>query len=305
MEHIIELNNLTKIFGKQKAVDNVDLIVGKKDIYGLVGRNGAGKSTLLKMILGAVNPTSGNIRLMGQTGERGLNIARATFGAMIEPAAYGYMTARQNVDYFRTVKGISDKKEVDRVLEIVGLNNVKKRFKQFSMGMKQRLCLAVALLGNPDVLLLDEPTNGLDPVGVVEFRDLILELNREHEITMILSSHILSELSLVATRFGFLEKGVLLKELTAEELASASQDVLLLQVSDAGRAVATMEEKLHTDNYKVRGDGVIELYDYLDAPDRVAKELVTAGIGLFNMNKKESNLEAYYMNLIGGEVHHV
>ena len=200
-EYVLVTRALTKRYGAAAAVDGVDLAVEKGQIYGLVGRNGAGKTTIIRMLTAQTVPTTGEIELFGQATEKGLATARARTGAMVEtPSFYPYLTARENLEYYRRQRGIPGAQCVDRALEQVGLHDAgKKKFKQFSLGMKQRLGLALALMNHPDLLLLDEPINGLDPEGIVEFRNILLELNRQRETTILISSHILSELSNIAT----------------------------------------------------------------------------------------------------------
>ena len=208
-EPILVTRALTKKYGGAAAVEGVDLYIEKGQIYGLVGRNGAGKTTIIRMLTAQTVPTSGEIELFGETDEKGISAARARVGAMVEiPSFYPYLTARENLEYYRRQRGIPGEACVDRALEQVGLHDAgKKKFKQFSLGMKQRLGLALALMNHPDLLLLDEPINGLDPEGIVEFRSILLELNRQRETTILISSHILSELSNIATHYGFLDQG--------------------------------------------------------------------------------------------------
>lgn len=300
---MIRVENLTKSFNGRKALDSVNLTLNKKDIYGLIGKNGAGKTTLMRLVLGSLFPTEGNVAILGKTSPADLNVARSDIGSMTEPTAYSYLSARQNLEYYYTLKGLSEKGEVDRLLELVGLQDVKKPYRSFSMGMKKRLSLAIALLGSPDILLLDEPTNGLDPMGIADFRELIIKLNRERETSLLISSHILTELGLVATRFGFIDEGHLIREVSAEELEAACRRSILLAVSDPAKTVLLLEEKLHTQNYKVKGDREIELYDRVDHPEEVAHLLVTNGVSLYKMAPRDMTLEEYYLQLIGGGTH--
>ena len=215
-EYVLRTKDLTKKYSKNVAVDAVNLEVRKGDIYGFIGKNGAGKTTTIKMIAGLSKATSGEIELFES---QDVLEGQKKIGTVIEnPAFYPYMTARQNIEVQRIMKGISDKSITDQLLEIVGLNHIgRKKAKNFSLGMKQRLAIAIALVGNPEFLLLDEPINGLDPSGIKDLRELIIKLNKEAGITVLISSHILSELTKFATCYGIIQNGKLVKQVTAEE----------------------------------------------------------------------------------------
>jgi ABC-2 type transport system ATP-binding protein len=239
---MVATHELRKDYGGFTALHDVSLTVRPGDIYGLVGRNGAGKTTLFKVLMGLAKPSGGSISLLGQSGN--LNRARRDVGFMINTAAYPYLGARENLEYLARVKGITDKGEVERVLELISLAGERKPFKAFSMGMKQRLGLGAALLGRPRLVILDEPINGLDPTGIADIRRIILEANRVDGTTFIVSSHILSELDMVATRFGILEQGRLLEELTREELHAKGEslekyymDLIMGGATEAAQAV--------------------------------------------------------------------
>ena len=296
---------LTKKYGSNLAVEDVGLRLEKGQIYGLVGRNGAGKTTIIRMLTAQTVPTSGEIELFGETTPKGLSAARARLGAMVEiPSFYPYLTAAENLEYYRRQRGIPGAGCVAEALERVGLQEAgKKKFKQFSLGMKQRLGLALALMNQPDLLLLDEPINGLDPEGIVEFRSLLLELNRQRETTILISSHILSELSNVATHFGFLDKGHMLEQISAQALREKCRACLQLTVEDAARASLVLEQRLGTRDYEVLPGGVLRLYDFLDRPQTVAAALGETGVALLGLERKDTDLEDYFLGLIGG-VHH-
>ena len=216
---ILKTKQLTKKYGKNFAVNNVDLELKQGDIYGLVGKNGAGKTTILRMISGLSIPTSGELELFNETSKAGLNNSRARIGCMIEtPSFFKYLSAKKNLEYYRLQRGVVEKECVDEALKMVGLEDMgKKKFKNFSMGMKQRLGLALAIMINPDLLVLDEPTNGIDPTGIVELRELLLKLNRERNTTIIISSHILSELSQLANTYGFINNGEFMEQISAKK----------------------------------------------------------------------------------------
>ena len=300
-EIVLATHDLSRTYGRSLALDRVDLTVRKGDIYGLVGRNGAGKTTLMRLVTGQSNPTQGSVELFGQTG-RELLLARRRTGAMIEvPSFAPFLSARENLEYYRLQRGIPGKGAVDEVLELVDLQDTgKKKFKTFSLGMKQRLGLALALMNHPDLLILDEPINGLDPEGVAKFRALLLRLNRERQTTILISSHILSELSSVATCYGFLERGALLEEISAHTLHDRCRTCLHLAVDDAPRAAMLIQNQLGADNFEVLPGNVIELYDCLDRPQQVSGALSAGGVAILGMEQKSVDLEAYFLKLIGG-----
>ena len=304
-EPIVVTRALTKKYGAAAAVEDVDLCLEKGQIYGLVGRNGAGKTTIIRMLTAQTLPTSGEIELFGETTPQGLSTARARIGAMVEiPSFYSYLTAAENLEYYRRQRGIPGPGCVEQVLEQVGLQDAgKKKFKQFSLGMKQRLGLGLALMNHPDVLLLDEPINGLDPEGIVEFRNLLLDLNRQRETTILISSHILSELSNVATHFGFLDKGHMLEQISAQKLQEKCRACLQLTVDDASRAALALEQRLGTRDYEVLPGNVLRLYDFLERPQVVAATLAETKVALLGLESRSANLEDYFLSLIGG-VHH-
>ncbi len=215
-EIVLKTHKITKKYNKITAVDSFNMTIYKGDIYGLIGKNGAGKTTLSRIIMGLSIPNSGELTLFGESSQSKLNEVRKRTGSVIEiPALYPNLTAYQNLEYYRIQRGIPDKKVITSALEMVDLTNTnKKKFKNFSMGMKQRLGLALALLNNPDFIILDEPINGLDPMGIVEMRNTIIKLNQDYGITILISSHILKELYLVATRYGIINEGKLIKELS-------------------------------------------------------------------------------------------
>ena len=295
---------LTKRYGPAAALDGVTMSVHRGDIYGLVGRNGAGKTTLMRMATGQAEPTLGELELFGATG-KALRPQRARTGAMIEiPSFSPFLTARENLEYYRLQRGIPGKNVVDEALETVGLRSTgKKKFKAFSLGMKQRLGLALALMNRPDFLILDEPINGLDPEGVAEFRALLRRLNQERHTTILISSHILSELSSIATRYGFMEKGKILEEISAQALHDKCRTCLRLTVDDAPKAAAILETVLGASQFEVLPNSVIQLYEYLDEPQSVSSALAHGGVALLGMEQKGADLEAYFLNLIGGEHH--
>jgi len=303
MDTILKTKNLTKKYHNQLAVNNVNMEIKQGDIYGLVGKNGAGKTTLLRMISGLTMPSSGEIDLFNETSSQGLNKSRMRTGAIIEtPSFFPYLSARKNLEYYRIQRGIAEKDSIDYALKIVGLHDTgNKKFKNFSLGMKQRLGLALTIMSSPDILILDEPINGLDPTGIVEFREILLKLNRERNTTILISSHILSELSQLATTYGFIHNGVFLEQLSSEELSNKCRKALAIKVSDTAKAAAIIERELGSSEYEILNDNEIKLYDLMNVPEKVSKVLINNNIMLYSMSSEGVNLENYFINLIGGE----
>lgn len=301
-EPILITRNLTKKYGRFTAVDDLSFSLQKGDIYGLVGKNGAGKTTILKMIGGLTVPASGEMELFGQTSERGLTHARARTGCMIEALGFfPYLSAAENLEYYRIQKGIPEKKCVQDVLQFVGLADTgKKKFKAFSMGMKQRLGLAFAIMGKPDLLILDEPINGLDPMGIAEFRDIIWRLNREYRTAILISSHILGELSQIATVYGFIDNGRLLEQVSGKELAGKCRRRLAVKVNDPAKAVGILKDKLSCTDYEIAGDGRIFTGKYMDAPEVLNDALVKNGVQVSELTASGLSLEQYFIKLAGG-----
>lgn len=302
-ENVLATRNISKKYGNKLAVDNVTMTVKKGDIYGLVGKNGAGKTTLIKMALSLTSPTDGDFELFNANNEADRIKAHTRVGCIVEtPAFYPYLTAKQNLEYYRIQRGIVDKNCVDEALNLVGLSDTgKKKFKGFSLGMKQRLGLALAIMGSPDFLVLDEPINGLDPMGIKEIRDLLLKLNRIKNTTILISSHILGELSQLATCYGFINEGKLIQEISAQELEENCKHCLALKVDDAECAAAILEEKLECKDYEVLNNNLIKVYAYLDEPHVVNKALLNAGVIVSSFERVGSSLEEYFLELIGGE----
>ncbi len=302
-EIIIQAEKLEKQFMKQKAVSNADFTIREGMICGLIGPNGAGKTTIMKMLGGLVIPTGGKIKLFGGESENEHAKARTRMSFIIEtPYAKERMSARDNLEKQRIQKGIPDKKRVEEVLEIVGLTNTgRKPVKAFSLGMRQRLGIANALLTKPEVMVLDEPTNGLDPEGIVEIRELLLKLNREEHITIIISSHILSELSLLCTNYIFINKGQISQALSAEELKKQCKEYYLIDTDDNALAAAVLQDKLGITQFDVDRDGCIHLYERLDEMRLISRTLYENNIIPVGLALHEANLEKYYMNMVGGE----
>ena len=301
-EVILKTYNITKKYGNQVAVNNVNMTIRKGEIYGFIGQNGAGKTTLIRLITGLIHKTGGEIELLGATGEEELNKARTMIGSLIEtPSFYTNMTARENLEVSRLVRNIPGKKCIDEVLELVGLKDVeKKKVKNFSLGMRQRLGIANALMGNPKLLILDEPINGLDPMGIVEIRELLKKINKEKDMTILISSHILSELSELATTYGIISNGKLIEEITAEQLAEKCRQYIDLKVDDTSRAVTLLERELGISDYEVLEDKKIKVFSNLENVGEVNSILSKSGVIVQSISIKGENLEEYFMNKIGG-----
>lgn len=301
-EVVLKTTKLSKVYGSQVAVNNVDMTIRRGDIYGFIGKNGAGKTTLIRMIVGLIHKTSGEIELLGATSESDLDKSRKMIGSLVEtPTFYGSMTARENLEVSRLVRGIPDKKEIDDVLDLVGLSDTgKKKVKNFSLGMRQRLGIANALLGNPKLLILDEPVNGLDPVSIVEIRELLKKINKEKDITILISSHILGELSELATCYGIINNGNLIEEISGKELNEKCRQYIELVVNDTKEAVVILEEKIGIMEYEVLPNNLIKVYSHLDKSGEINSILATNGIIVERIFLKGQNLEEYFLSKIGG-----
>ncbi|AYW49389.1 ATP-binding cassette domain-containing protein [Tetragenococcus halophilus] len=303
MENLLSTHAVTKTYGKQNALHNVSIHVRSGEVYGLVGKNGAGKSTLFKVIMGLVVQDRGEVSIYDQPSIENLEGSQKNIGFMYGSQFFPYLNARENLTYTCKLKGITDKTEVDRVLKLVELDKVKKKVKTFSMGMKQRLNIANALVGKPDLIIMDEPINGLDPQGIASFRKLVQKLNREQEITFLLSSHILGELGIMATRFGFIHDGELLSEIDRKTLLEKTEDQVIIKVDNPEKAAYLLEEQLTPLDYVVNGDKEIILSDHIDETNKIAKILVDGGLELYKLTPHQQTLEEYYLSLIhqGGQ----
>ncbi len=304
-ETVIRTKNISKKYGKFAAVTDLSIQVERGDIYALVGQNGAGKTTLLKMICGLTPPSGGELELLGQSSSQQLGVARSHMGTMIEtPGFFPYLSAKENLEYYRIQRGSKDRESVDEALRFVGLDNTgNKKFKNFSLGMKQRLGLALAVLDDPDILILDEPINGLDPMGIKEFRDIILKLNKERQTTVLISSHILGELSQIATTYGFINKGRLIEHISAAELKEKCRSCLRIDVDDAGKASDILKNQLSCKNFEVVDAHTLNVNEKLDTPEFFIKPLVEGGVTVSQITRSGINLEQYFINLIGGNEH--
>ena len=298
-EIVLKTNNLTKKYRDFVALDNVNIQVNKGDIYGVIGRNGAGKTTLMKIITTLTNKTSGEFEIFNHR-DNDLTETKRRMGSLIEnPAFFPNLNAYDNLKYYAIQKGITDNKQIDEAIDLVGLGDTKrKKFKNFSLGMKQRLGIAFAILDNPDFIILDEPINGLDPIGISDLRETFKKLNEEKNITILISSHILSELYMLATRFCIIEKGKVLKELTKEELDLECSKCILIKTDDVKRVTVILEKELKTTNYKVIDKEEVRLYDYLDHIEKVNKALVKNDLNIKQIYETGISLEDYFKSVI-------
>lgn len=305
MEVVLRTKDLTKKYHDRPVVNNINMEIKQGDIYGLVGKNGAGKTTLIRMISGLIAPSGGAIELFNETSLSGLNKSRMRTGCIIEsPNFFPYLSAEKNLEYYRMQRGAVEKECVGQALKSAGLEGTgKKKYKNFSLGMKQRLGLALAIMTNPDMLILDEPINGLDPTGIVELREILQRLNKEKGITIIISSHILGELSQLATNYGFINNGELIEQISSKELNEKCRQCLTIKVNDTGKAAVIIEKQLGASRYEVRNDNEIRLYEYIDTPEIVVKALVNGDVMVSSINQIGTNLEDYFINLIGGAHH--
>lgn len=302
MEYVLTTDRLCKYYRGCKALDGCSMHVPKGAIYGFVGRNGAGKTTLIRLICGLQMPVSGSYSIYGvQNSDRAIAKSRRRMGAVVEaPAVYMGMTAADNLKMQYRILGLPSFDGIPQLLELVGLGDVgKKKVKNFSLGMRQRLGIAIAMAGDPDFLVLDEPVNGLDPQGIIEMRELILKLNRERQITVLVSSHILGELSRFATHYGFIDGGKMVREISAEELELACRKCMQVEVSDT-RALACVLDAFGVE-YKVISETQADVYDKISIT-QLALALEKENCEILSMAEREEDLESYYINLVGGKM---
>lgn len=299
METIFECKGLCKKYGSFQALNDLNMTINKGEIYGFVGKNGAGKTTLIRMICGLQVPSAGTFSLMGiEYNSAEINRARRRLGAVVEsPAFYKNMSAKDNMIQQYLMLGLPDYNGIDELLELVGLADTgKKKAKDFSLGMRQRLGIVLALCGNPDFIILDEPTNGLDPQGIIDIRELILKLNRERGITFLISSHILDELSRLATCYGFIDKGHIVREMTADELRAECRKSIRMKVSDMKALARVMDKKGY--EYKIIDDSTADVYAELIFSE-IAKAFEEENASIITMEEHDESLEAFYLELLG------
>ena len=300
MEYIIEVKNLEKKYGNFKALNNLNIHIEKGSIYGLVGKNGAGKTTLIRLLCGLEEPTSGTYSIYRISNkDKNINKERQKIGAIIEyPYLYYNMNAYDNIKEVYKIKGITSYEEIDSLLDKVGLLKEKnKKVRTFSLGMKQRLMIACALVGNPDLLILDEPINGLDPEGIIEIRKLVLDLNKKSNITILISSHYLDELSKIATCYGFMDRGRIVKEISKKELEINLKKRTQLKLNNIKECVKYLEETKIP--YKIISEETIDIYEKVNVTE-IVSALSKRNCIVSDLQEKGETLESYYLNLIGG-----
>lgn len=300
MEYVLTTEALCKYYKHFKALNGLTMHVPKGAIYGIVGKNGAGKTTLIRLLCGLQEPTEGSFYLYGvQNNHKGIQKARRRIGAVVEtPSIYLNMTAEENIKEQYRVLGLPSFEGIKELLDLVGIGDTgKKKAKNFSLGMRQRLGIAIALCGDPDFLVLDEPVNGLDPQGIIEMRELILKLNRERQITVLISSHILDELSRLATHYGFIDNGQIVKEISAPELEAACRKCLRMEVTDL-RVFAQVCDSLKLE-YQIVSDAMVDIYGKVRITEFVLA-LAKGGCEVLSVDERDESLESYYVSLIGG-----
>ena len=300
MDYILETRSLSKHYGHFKALDGMDMHVPKGAIYGLVGKNGAGKTTLIRLICGLQEPSAGSFTLYGtENRDKAIVKARRRMGAVVEtPSIYLDMTAEDNLKMQYRVLGLPSFEGIDQLLRLVGLENTgRKKARHFSLGMKQRLGIAVALAGDPDFLVLDEPVNGLDPQGIIEIRELILKLNRERQISVLISSHILDELSRLATHYGIIDGGKMVKELSAEELEAVCRKCMRLEVTRV-TALARVLDSMGVE-YKILSETKADVYAKVNI-SQLTLALAKEDCEVLSLEEKDESLESYFVSLVGG-----
>lgn len=306
-DYVIETRQITKcysnMFKKSFAVNKIDMHVKKGSIYGLIGRNGAGKTTLMKMISGISNPTEGEIFLFGNTNINNV-LSYNRLGILIEnPGLFPGMSAYENMKCKALCMGMSNyNQKIKEILELVGLSDVgKKHAGKFSLGMKQRLAIGIALLGEPDILILDEPINGLDPQGIVEVREMLIRLNKEKNMTILISSHILEELTKLVTDFGIIRDGELVEEISRDELAEKCLERIEVKTDNPDKAT-TVIEKMGINNYKVINSDTIYIYEKLEAIGKINKELIKNDVDVDTIQLNNESIEDYFLNITGGTI---
>lgn len=304
MEYVLKVNSLSKNYKEFKALNGLTMNVPKGAIYGLVGKNGAGKTTLIRLICGLQEPASGDYSLYGiANSQKEIMKSRRRMGAVVEtPSVYMDLSAADNLKEQYRILGIPSYEGIPELLELVGLGNVgNKKAKNFSLGMRQRLGIAVALAGDPDFLVLDEPINGLDPQGIIEMRELILKLNRERQITVLISSHILDEMSRLATHYGFIDQGRMVKEISAEELEAACRKCIRLEVTNVQALVRVLDEMKA--DYDIISDKMADVFEKMNI-SKLTLALAKENCEVISLQERDESLESYYISLIGGGTKH-
>lgn len=306
MKYILKTFDICKNYKKNQVLKNVNMNIKKGDIYGFVGENGSGKTTIIRLITGLIHPTSGTFELFGvSNNDSNIKLVRKKIGAVVEtPSIYKNMTAYENLKMQAEIIGGVSEKQIKNTLELVGLSyliNDSKSADDYSLGMRQRLGIAMCLLGDVEFIILDEPMNGLDPEGIIEVRELILKLNKERNITFLISSHILTELSLVANKYGIISKGSLIKEITAEEFLNANRKNLTLVVDDTIKLIELLAKEFDSKDVEIKNN-IVTIYGDFNLNDLLGR-ILNNNINIVSIKTNESNIEDYYISLIRGARH--
>ncbi|MCT4606144.1 MAG: ABC transporter ATP-binding protein [Marinisporobacter sp.] len=303
MEYVLKTVNLTKKYKNKIAVDGLNIHVRKGEIYGFLGENGAGKTTTLRMIMGLVKPTSGSIEIFGEDHDSKKLEHLERIGSIIEfPGFYPHLTAKENLEIHRRLMGVQGRKCIDEALEVAGIEDSKnRRVKEFSLGMKQRLGIARALLHHPELLILDEPTNGLDPIGIKEIRELILDLANKKNISVLISSHNLSEIQQMANTIGIIHKGKLVEEIDFDTLQNKNRHYIKIKVNDDKKVAMLLEEKLGIKDYGVSEKNILKVYEKLSEASKINRMLIENHIDVSEIVLRKDSLEEYFLKATGGE----
>ncbi len=299
---ILEVANLTKSYGSFNALENVNIVMEKGHIYGFIGENGSGKTTLMRILTGLAFQDAGRLSIFGKENLSEINPMRKRIGSIIEmPALYPQYTAYRNLELQRILMGNPDKSVCRKLLGMVGLEEVRhKKVKTFSMGMKQRLSIALALVGKPDLLILDEPINGLDPKNIAQLRSLLKKLNEEHKVTMLISSHILSELYLLATDYITIHKGHVIEELSHTDLEAKCRKYIQIQSDNLPKCSTVLEKELGISDYRIMDDHTMRVYEFVDKPQKISYVFMDHGIVVSGLSVSEQTIEEYFLSVTGG-----
>ena len=305
METVLQTKNIVKSYGQFKALDDISITLKAGHIYGFIGENGAGKTTLMKVLTGLLYPTSGTFSLFGKDDPSDILKMRRQIGSTIEaPALYPEYSAYRNLELQRILMGNPDREICDRLLEMSGLAAVRdKKVRKFSLGMKQRLSLAMALVGKPRLLILDEPINGLDPKNISELRSLLKRLNEEDKVTMLISSHILNELYLLATDYYIIHKGKIIQSLTHDELEEKCRQYIKLKTSQLPKCITVIDNAFHDAEYTVIDNETLHLFSHTDRAEDIARLLMENHIVTKEFSVTEQSLEEYFLSVTGGDNH--
>lgn len=304
MEKVLSTHHICKYFKKEQVLRDLNLLIKAGEIYGLIGENGAGKTTFMRIIAGLAQPSSGSFELYGKSTLKEQEEERRRIGVMIgQPRFYENLTAVQNLEIIRRMKGIPGQACISKVMQVVGLEESKKKISSYSLGMHQRLGIAAALLGDPEFLILDEPINNLDARGMLDMRSTLKHLNEYYGVTILVSSHILSELQQIATTYGILHKGSIIKELTHEELNKQCKRTLKLQVDNVDLATGILEKQFNIKDFEIYPENIIRLHEHTDKAGQISTLLVQNGIVLRQLVNEEANLSKYFLETIGGADH--